>query len=95
MEYTKGKWAVRPVNVVNENGNPLYYDIVSDDKMFASTHKNQYIDDMSDEMQLANAKLIACAPEMLELLIKINNKKTFHQGDFSEIKELIQKATTL
>jgi len=41
----------------------------------------------------ANAKLISCAPEMLEMLIKLNNFCTMKIEDRNELEELIKKAT--
>ncbi len=64
---TKGKWEVRPTGALNEDGLPLFYDITVNKSSFISTHKNLYLG-MSNEQQEANAKLIAAAPEMFEML---------------------------
>jgi len=43
------------------------------------------------EILEANAKLIAAAPEMLEMLIKIRDCEDLQVEDYFEIKELIEK----
>lgn len=46
--------------------------------------------------QQANAKLISCAPEMLEMLIKAKNTlKDVYDCNVEEIEQLIKKATEL
>ncbi len=40
-----------------------------------------------------NLKLFKSAPEMFELLSKINKQKIFHQGTFDEIRQLLTKIT--
>lgn len=67
---TKGEWTINPTGALNENGEPLFYDIKIGCQSFISTFKNKEIG-VTDAEQLANAKLIACAPEMLEILDKI------------------------
>jgi len=99
---TKGKWDIRPTQALNENGKPLFYDIVIGGSSFISTHRNEYIN-IGDEQQLANAKLISCAPEMLEMLNKIiifitkNKDKNYMikllEREVSELEQLIKKAT--
>jgi hypothetical protein len=99
---TRGKLEMVPTSAININDKPLYYDICIIDpnvgtQSFISTFKNQSIG-IDDEIQEANAKLISCAPEMLEMLkdalnvLEINNL----EGNLSfNTKQLIQKATTL
>ena len=89
---TKGKWGIRPTQALNENGKPLFYDIVIDRSSFISTHRNGYIN-IGDEQQLANAKLIACAPEMLEMLEKIEQDYDCGIDTYAQIVKLIKKAT--
>ena len=91
---TKGKWKIRPTQAKNENGKPLFYDIVVDGSCFISTHKNQYIN-VCDKEQLANAKLIACAPCMLKELQLIF--ETYDKGTdtYKRLELLINKATNL
>jgi len=99
MGYTKGEWELRPTDALNPNGEPLFYDIVVGGSSFISTHKNQYIEDMCDEMQLANAKLIASSPELLSALIEMvdifdREHSELEQGNsIYNAKLLIQKAT--
>lgn len=52
----------------------------------------------NDEQDLSNAKLISCAPEMLEMLkdvLDCNNRGFYEHINFNEIEELIKKATTI
>lgn len=92
MKTIKGNWRIRPTQALNENGKPLFYDICINGGSFIATHKNQYIG-IGDEEQLANAKLIACAPEMLELLKKIEQDYDCGTDTYKVIVELIKKAT--
>lgn len=39
----------------------------------------------------ANAKLLLNSLKMLKFLTKVNNKKTFNQNDFDEIKEILKE----
>lgn len=48
---------------------------------------------MSREEMEANGKLIECAPEMLEMLIRIRRRFRIHPEDEMEIDNLIKKAT--
>jgi len=101
MEFkgTKGEWEIRPTGALNENEKPLFYDIAVNGSSFISTHKNDYILEMNDDQQLANAKLIAAAPEMLEMLDKFlsefehDNATEYECELFYQAKKLIKKAT--
>jgi len=79
---TPGPWNVEYVNVVDINGEHL--------------HTNYEINTHPDESK-ANAHLIACAPEMLEML-KVLNEALSLQAEFAtastecKIKALINKA---
>jgi len=53
-EFTKGEWEIRPTESTNENIKPLYYDIVADGNMFASTHKNREIDIIIEPVKIWN-----------------------------------------
>lgn len=46
-------------------------------------------------IQEANARLISCAPEMLEMLIKLNGFCTMGKEARIELEQLIKKATEL
>jgi len=83
---TKGEWTISK----SRNGHAL---ISGDDwedfcKIYRITDGGDF--DKSGEMQLANAKLIACAPEMLEMLERVLTAKF----SCDEIKQLIKKATS-
>lgn len=84
MEFkgTKGKWEVQ--------GHPLcYWEVVSETDLICVT---------AGEEAEYNAQLISCAPEMLEMLIKvINEHKTDRQSwsTILEIEQLIKKATEI
>jgi len=99
MKHTKGKWELEPTEALRENGQPLYYNISSNGNMLAATFKNQYIDDMCDEMQLANAKIIACSPELLIALMEMvdifdREHSELEQGNaIHNAKQLIKKST--
>jgi len=83
---TKGKWVINNTKyqILNENKNPLC-DVWNFNK--------------SQEEYEANAKLISCAPEMLDMLIEIlDYLKSDNQAEAEEMliyktKELIKKAT--
>jgi len=87
MEFTKGKWEIKKYsNVTN-----LW--IKGDEPVCT-------INSSTDEETKANAQLIAHAPEMLEMLIKM--REAILSEDFTRMlcesqsaKELITKATTI
>jgi len=87
---TKGEWIVnKGNNVVSKHNLPIA--IVYDGYTAHGSFKNE---DENDRK--ANAKLIACAPEMLEMLIHC--EKVFRQGGgmeytLADIQSLINKAT--
>jgi hypothetical protein len=88
-KFTKGEWKINDINIVAENGETIcqVYDGFP-------TH----ISKMNMEIVEANAKLIAAAPEMIKLLVKISNSQV--DGSYilaadwwKELKETIKKAT--
>jgi hypothetical protein len=89
MEFkgTKGEWAVSP-NAVG------FIADISDNFAIAKAFDNAFI--QKGEME-ANAKLIACAPELLEVLVKcINYLPIIEYSELiKEAKYLIKKATTI
>lgn len=91
MEFkgTKGEW------VVNEyhDGDLIGIRVESDGSVIFDTGSCGYIDN-EDE---ANAKLIACAPEMLEMLAELKNRFEHFNDKVSvfDIDQLIIKATTI
>ena len=58
-----------PTGALNEDGTPLYFDIIPSRhfQVLASTQSNIYLN-IDHETQEANSNLIAAAPEMLEAL---------------------------
>ena len=70
MKHTKGKWTASigdrgaTIQINNDFNHPLSFDLKFPDK-FAQTELH--------EEAVANANLIASAPEMLEALLQINN----------------------
>ena len=80
---TKGEWAISP----SSDG---FIADISDNFAIAKVFDNSFIQKGECE---ANLKLIACAPEMLEMLIKLNNFCTMKIEDRNELEELIKKAT--
>jgi hypothetical protein len=93
MEFkgTKGKWVIRPTSALNKSEKPLFYDLCIENQSFISTFKNETIGE-TDKTQLANAKLISCAPEMLEMLDLLT--KVYSAENIEKAKLLIKKATT-
>ena len=111
MKHTKGEWKQRklfdePLKSVNENGcgwihNQIYIQ-GEDDRIICHVNYSTDHKDMgwgwneTIEKWEANAKLIAAAPEMLDLLIEIFDKVNI--GDYSielykRTKTVIKKAT--
>jgi len=87
MEFkgTKGIWQV--IHVSNDRGD--YHKVMVDNTSICNiTTRNEIQSE-------ANAKLISCAPEMLEMLIKI--EKNYDKGTqtYIELTNLIKKATEL
>lgn len=90
---TKGEWKINPraSRNVQCNGTTI-----------ANCSAGQSGDD--EHIEIANAKLIACAPEMLEMLNKVDLLQSENYGNgmnthlaliglAREIRELIKKAT--
>jgi hypothetical protein len=107
MEFkgTKGKW-----NLVLQDKWPFSYDIQNEDYseriLFGINHystEDKTIEDCLkrdyniNSLGLANAKLISCAPEMLEMLEKCKEAFESLKQPFisSEIEQLIKKATEI
>ncbi len=94
MEFkgTKGNWYTNELNnrIVSEND--CLIATVLDGLGNAFNSNMQKID-----IQEANSKLIACAPEMLEMLKDILSgmKNENYEVCQTEIQELIKKATTI
>lgn len=108
---TPGKWLLRPTYAKREDGvTPMFYDIISknsEGQSFISTHTNLEMG-MTPYQEKANAQLVSCAPEMLEMLqdvvrladeiIRIDDTggptETYYQM-MIDIDKLIKKATTI
>jgi hypothetical protein len=93
MEFkgTKGKWEVDKYNnVFSKYQLPIA--VVYD----GSTAHNSFKESNKDICK-ANAKLISCAPEMLDMLIKSYENLNGYCPEkiFEEIEQLIKKATEI
>jgi hypothetical protein len=95
MEFkgTKGEWYIdTELNYINEHGAQV--------RVISSDSVENMIDIFGNqEEDLANAQLIASAPELLEFLIELYNDKETHSSMFpsqqKKLKELIEKATKI
>ena len=93
MEFkgTKGKWKFR-----NGYANDI---VTDDDRCFGianlGTEQEAYLADYPIEELKANAQLISCAPEMLEMLTKLQTQGSFRYGDLEKLEQLIKKATEI
>lgn len=87
FKHTKGKWTVR--------GNFKALEVFSTYGTLCAIARQSSIDSEIDSEAEANAKLIATAPEMLQLLQKIYNSQQVEGNAeiWAEIKTLIKKAT--
>ena len=96
---TKGKWALalRQLNI--DNDNCICHQIHVEGKSVADVWGSNYHIAKSYQEVTANAKLIACAPEMLEMLQSMFDQyeRCGHLLNVSpsKIKQLIKKATTI
>ena len=100
MEFkgTQGKWVVTPALGTKDNGKPVFFYIEDQNQMsIAYTIQNKY-NGVSEEQEIANAKIISKAPEMLDMLkaiLKANDWGMLHQANFEQIKKLINEATEI
>jgi len=88
---SKGKWEV------GENYNNKWIEIYCDKKNKSVSEAKGYGRIKVSEMK-ANAKLIACAPEMLEMLVRVIKEHKTDTKSWStilEVEQLIKKATEL
>jgi len=86
-EFTKGEWKIDTTGVYAESENEIISgNIICDSPVhFNDSMKNWQ----------ANAKLIACAPLMLELLYRIVDSDYASMSMREQAKQLIKKATEL
>lgn len=89
---TKGKWKLEQTRYANcitiKNEEDQYIAMLSLNVVRPCLMKEQEV------INEANAKLISCAPEMLEMLEKVS-EINFNEEIQKEIKQLIKKATEL
>lgn len=84
MKYTKGEW-----NVLRDAFGGLYIDVHNRTQVVA-----QICSESPNEEDEYNAKLIAAAPELLEVLQTIeNDDKSIPEWLWLRIKNVIKKAT--
>lgn len=90
---TKGEWGIGIVPDYNDTLKSAMLEVQSDSYWICKVQNNGMIGDNEGK---ANAQLISCAPEMLEMLQEIIASELLDgtiQG--SKIKRLIKKATTI
>lgn len=83
---TKGEWKTR--------GNFKALEVVSSYGSVCAIARQSSIDSNIDSQAEANAKLIACAPEMLEQLKELLNASYLPEHVNEDIEYLIKKATS-
>lgn len=99
MEFkgTQGKWKSTKMDIVKQD----VYLIIDEDRYQVASVDNRFIKD--DETVKANARLISQAPEMFEMLTKVNDlfirralptEREVNQFA-KDIEELLTKATTV
>ena len=86
LKHTPGPWEADVTNVFEYSGGKdrLHFRVARCD--FDGQRNNEAI---------ANARLIAAAPEMLEALIKIYNNANINGFEYVMVEELIERATGL
>jgi len=100
-EKNYGKYTIIKKANINENIDLIpILDIYKKDQnqmSIAYTVQNKY-NGVSEEQEIANAKIISKAPEMLDMLkaiVKANDWDMLHQANFEQIKKLINEATEI
>lgn len=90
-KFTPGQWEVQPASI--ENGEPLYYSIMISGNSFINSYENKFIP-CSIKQAEANARLIAAAPKMYDILEKIHKSFTT-DGTLGispvDVRELLKK----
>ena len=97
MEFkgTKDKWVVTPALGTKDNGKPVFFYIEDQNQMsIAYTIQNKY-NGVSEEQEIANAKLISKAPEMLDMLLYLLFYELVKEDVVDEVKQLIKEATEI
>jgi len=96
MEFkgTKGKWELS-----THSDEKKWHNIKSEKGVFARTFYGELHPIITELESEANAKLISCAPEMLEMLMVLNQHlMDIHGYQFEmqhHVEQLIEKATTI
>ena len=98
-KFTKGDWSVSPlevdVNYIRVRGTALggrfkIANVIDENHHIES---NAHIYALEKQEAVANAHLIATAPDMYELLSKMHLESRFVYGeDYDEVEELLSKA---
>ena len=93
---TKGKWKITNNNLSEDGG---FVMIGTDKHIWIAETKGCHVGTNNKEAE-ANAKLIACAPDMLEMLkimgdalLELMNHQDGWEDDYENLKQLIKKAT--
>jgi hypothetical protein len=86
-KFTKGPWSARIdkdlYSEVGRNGDP---------QSFISSHRNEY-SGVTKDCAVANAHLIAAAPEMYEMLAELlNDSRLVYGDDYDAVEKLLSKA---
>jgi len=96
---TKGKWEYKVISTKNQT--KITVQIPGSDYKSKTELILGYLDREDDcnvascckTTEHANAKLISLAPEMLEMLIRMEKSNDWQIEDYFDLKELIKKAT--
>jgi len=83
FKHTPGPWEIREWDIYKNSNGDLVFTIETKENVIAQTFSTK---------NSANAKLIASAPEMLEVLQFIVKEFPYING-ISKAKEIIEKAT--
>jgi hypothetical protein len=92
MEFkgTKGKWEVSEINISDYKSLAVFSSDTKKVLLHVYLPKNQIT-----EEEKANAQLISCAPEMLEMLKKLSTNYSLTPSERQNIKDVIKKATEI
>ena len=100
---TKGKWEFYPIS--EESNGYISVEIpMGSILVYNGIYPYTFSEDKEKSIEIleANAKLIACAPDMLEMLkimgdalLELMNHQDGWEDDYENLKQLIKKATGL
>ncbi len=93
---TKGKWD-KIHTMGNNQDKDCFYKIIKNSKGLTIAEAKGVHYGIKNEECIANAKLISCAPEMLEMLKEVSEemKNEGYPELLSKVNHIIKKATTL